>query len=467
VFRRPARLLALLAAVGCGCTVGPDYQRPDLSVPESWRAEAAGGSPSDLDAEPGLAAWWQRFGDARLSALVERAARESLELRIADARVRELVSLRGVAGAALWPEVDAVGEASFISGPTDNSGLATLEAFWQLDVFGGLRRAVEAADADVDAELEDRRALLLGLVGAVATTYVELRGLDSQIATVRRNLDAQRETRSLTEAQLRAGIASDLDVERARAQMSLTSADLPPLENARTAARNRIAVLLGAAPGALDAELGGEAPIPSAPAEVVIGVPADLLRRRPDLARAERELAAATARIGEAEAELYPRFSLLGSVGVRSDDIAELIAGDGAFASIGPSVTWPIFAAGRIRSNIAANDARTEQALAGYQLVLLHALEEAENALDRHAREQLRRVDLRDAVAANREAVELAQRLYANGLGGFLDVLIAQRALLEAESRLVESETAVSTSLVSVYVALGGGWREAESLRLP
>jgi NodT family efflux transporter outer membrane factor (OMF) lipoprotein len=466
VFRRPARLLALLVAVGSGCAVGPDYRRPEFAVPESWHAEA-GTAPSGAESDRELASWWQRFDDARLVALVERAARESVELRLADARVRELVALRGVAGAALWPEVDAVGEASFISGPTDNSALGALEAFWELDVFGRVRRAVEAADADLGAGIEDRRALLLALVGAVATTYVELRGLESRIATVRSNLEAQQETRSLTEAQRRAGLASDLDVERARAQMSLTAADLPPLETAGTAARNRLAVLLGAAPGALDAELGAEAPIPSAPAEVVIAVPADLLRRRPDLARAERELAAATARIGEAEAERWPRFSLLGSVGVRSDDVAKLVAGDGAFASIGPSVTWPIFAAGRIRANIAANDARTEQALARYELALLRALEESENALDRHAREQLRRVNLRDAVAANREAVELAQRLYANGLGGFLDVLVAQRFLLESESRLVESETAVSTSLVSVYVALGGGWQQAESLRLP
>ena len=192
-----------------------------------------------------------------------------------------------------------------------------------------------------------------------------------------------------------------------------------------------------------------------------------LQRRRPDLARAERELAAATARIGEATAELYPRFTLVGSVGLRSEDVAKLVTGSGFFASLGPGVEWPIFAAGRIRANVEASNAREQQALARYELTLLGALQEAENSLDRHAREQLRRVDLRDAVAANREAVELARRLYANGLGGFLDVLVAERLLLESESRLVASETAVSTSLVAVYVALGGGWQQAEALRLP
>jgi NodT family efflux transporter outer membrane factor (OMF) lipoprotein len=463
---RPASLLALLLAVSSGCAVGPDYRRPDFATPAAWRADAAAAASSG-DPDAALAAWWERFDDAALSAFVERAARESVELRLSDARVREILALRGVAGASLWPEVDAIADGSINSGSAPNAFLGALSAFWELDVFGGRRRAVEAADADAGAAIEDRRALLLALVGSVATTYVELRGLESQIATIRRNLAAQQETRSLTEAQRRAGLASDLDVERASAQMSGTAAEIPPLENARAVARNRLAVLLGAAPGSLDVELGDDAPIPHAPAELVVGVPADLLRRRPDLARAERELAAATARIGEAKAELWPRFALVGSVGLRGDDLGKLIAGHGGFASIGPSITWPVFAAGRIRANVAATDARQEQALARYEIALLTALEEAENSLDRHAREQLRRLDLRDAVAANREAVELARRLYANGLGGFLDVLVAERFLLETESRLVESETAVSTSLVSVYVALGGGWHQAEALRLP
>lgn len=466
MFRPPVRLLALLLAVSSGCAVGPDYRRPDLATPAAWHAENAA-APSLADPDAALAAWWERFGDARLSAFVERAARESVELRLADARVQELLALRGVAGASLWPELDAAALATVKAGNAPSSSLAALSALWELDVFGGLRRGVEAADADVGAAIEGRRALLLALVGSVATTYVELRGLESQIATVRRNLAAQAETRSLTEAQRQAGLASDLDVDRARALVSVTASEIPPLENARTVAQNRLTVLLGAAPGSLDAELGDPAPIPSAPAELVVGVPADLLRRRPDLARAERELAAATARIGEATAELYPRFALVGSVGLRASDIAKLVSGSGAFASIGPSITWPVFAAGRISSNVAASDAREQQALARYELALLGALEEVENSLDRHAREQIRRLDLRDAVAASRDAVELARLLYANGVGGFLDVLVAERSLLETESRLVESETAVSTSLVAVYVALGGGWEQAEALRLP
>jgi NodT family efflux transporter outer membrane factor (OMF) lipoprotein len=309
--------------------------------------------------------------------------------------------------------------------------------------------------------------VLLALVGEVARSYVELRGLQGGTRAVERNLAAQRETRDLTEAQLRVGLASDLDVERARAQVAATAAELPLIETAARASMHRLALLLGQPPAALLGELSAEKPIPSAPAEVLVGVPADLLRRRPDLGLAERELAAATARIGQAEADLYPRFALLGSVGVSSEALADVLGGDASFAGFGPRVTWPVFAGGRIRSQIEVQSARQEEALARYELTLLGALEEVENALVRHAREQVRREELRGAVEANREASELARRLYANGLGGFLDVLIAERALVESESRLVESETAVSTSLVALYVALGGGWERAEALRLP
>src|SRR5690606_9391561 len=203
------------------------------------------------------------------------------------------------------------------------------------------------------------------------------------------------------------------------------------------------------------------------PEEVLVGVPAELLRRRPDLVRAERELAAATARIGEAQADLYPRLTLTGSVGLRSEDVKSLLGSDATFAAWGPNLVWPIFAAGRIRANVAVQDARAEQALARYEQALLRALEEVETALVVHAREQVRRRALEQAVESNREAVEMARSLYANGLGGFLDVLDAERSLLLSEDRLVQSETAVTTSLVALYVALGGGWEQAEALRLP
>jgi NodT family efflux transporter outer membrane factor (OMF) lipoprotein len=248
--------------------------------------------------------------------------------------------------------------------------------------------------------------------------------------------------------------------------VATTAAELPPLETAVDQNVHRLGVLLGEPPASLFEELTAAAPIPSAPPELVVGVPADLLRRRPDLRRAERELAAATARIGEAKADLYPRFTLTGSIGLRSEDLKDLVKGKGGFAAIGPNIIWPVFAGGRIVANIDVQNAREEQALARYERTLHDALEEVENSLVRHAREQVRRRDLKEAAEANREAVELARRLHAAGLADFLDVLVAQRALLESESRLVESETAVSASLVAVYIALGGGWDAAEEVSL-
>lgn len=446
------------------CAVGPDYREPALATPDAWSGApaAAQGNPDEA-----LARWWSRFEDARLDDLVARALAANLELRVADERVREARAQRRIAAAPLFPFLFAEADGAVTTGATTDLGLAVLDAVWEIDVFGGTRRSLEAAGADLEATLADRRQLLVLLLGELARSYVELRGFQLRIDTVERNLAAQRETRELTEAQLRVGLASDLDVERARALTANTAAELPPLDAALRASMHRIAVLLGQPPAALAAELAEPAPLPRAPGELLVGVPADLLRRRPDLARAERELAAATARIGEAKADLYPRLTLTGSVGLRSEDLKELLGSDPSFAALGPNIVWPIFAAGRIRANVEVQDARTEQALARYEESLLRALEQVENALVAHAREQVRRRDLEEAVDANREAAVLARRLYANGLGGFLDVLDAERSLLISESRLVESETAVSTSLVTLYVALGGGWEQAEELRLP
>lgn len=458
-----ARLALCVFLLLTSCTVGPDYRRPELTTPPSFVA-APPGSGADPSAE--LSTWWARFDDPLLTDLVERAVAANLDLRIAAGRVREAQALRGVAGSALWPQLDVLGEATTAAGNTESLFFGALEAFWELDVFGGVRRSVEASDADLAAAIEARRAVLLAVIGEVARNYVDLRGTQHRIETTRRNLTAQEETRDLTEAQLRVGLASDLVADRARAQVSLTASTLSPLEAEEAAIAHRIAVLLGVAPGTLASELGAGGAIPSAPGELLLGVPADLLRRRPDIARAERELAAATARIGEATADLFPRFTLTGTVGLRSDDVKDLAKGNGSFAAIGPNVVWPIFAAGRIRANIAVQDARQEQALANYERTLLFALEEVENALVRHAREQVRRRDLESAVESNRSAVELARRSYANGLLEFLDVLDAERSLLVADSLLVESQTAVSTSLVDLYVALGGGWEAADAWTL-
>jgi NodT family efflux transporter outer membrane factor (OMF) lipoprotein len=444
------------------CAVGPDYRRPALDAPAAW-SEAA--PAAQVDPSLTLAAWWERFDDPLLTSLVERAVRANLDVRVASARVREAEALQGVAGADRWPALGSAASASAGTGRANSEVLGVLSLFYEIDVFGRVRRSVEAARADEEAAILDRRAVLLAVAAEVATSYIRLRGLEHGLATVRRNLGTQRETLDLTEAQRRVGLASDLDVERARALSANTAAALPPIEASIAAAKHRIAVLLGEPPAALLGELAAGAPIPSVPAEILVGVPADLLRRRPDVGRAERELAAATARIGEAKAELYPRFTLVGSVGLRSEDVAEMVGGSG-FGSLGPSVDWPVFAGGRILANVEVQDAREEQARARYEQALLAALEEVESALARQAREQVRRRELRGAVEAQREATELAQRLYFNGLAPFLEVLDAERSLLVSESLLAESETVAATSLVELYAALGGGWERAEELAL-
>jgi NodT family efflux transporter outer membrane factor (OMF) lipoprotein len=451
----------LLAGLASACAIGPDYARPDVPAKTAW--EEAGNASAGAD--EALGAWWERFGDERLTDLVERAARGSLEIRIAAARVAEARALRRVAGSAQLPELVLAGEASEGMRSPGDTAFGALELFFEVDLWGRVRRSVEAARADEAAAAEDRSAVTLAVVAEVATAYVEVRGLQHELRTVRQNLDAQRETLDLTEAQAFVGLASDLDAQRVRALTANTAAEIPPLEADLAAARYRLEVLLGLPAGSLASELAGEAAIPSPPAELLVGVPADLLRRRPDVRRAERELAAETARIGAAQAELLPRLTLVGAIGLRSQDAAQIASGS-SFGSIGPSVDWPIFAGGRILANVAAQDARAAQAAARYERAVLGAWAEVETALARHAREQVRRTELRAAVAAQRGAAELARRLQRSGLAPFLDVLDAERSLLISESRLAESETAVATSLVAVYAALGGGWERAEALAL-
>jgi len=430
-------------------------------MPAEWQTTLAGSTTGGA-----AVAWWERFGDPQLAELVRRAFTANLDLDIARARIEEAAALRRVASADLWPRADARLSGNAIKGHQPSLYLAGLEALWELDVFGGQRRSVEAAEADIEAAIGRQRAVAVAIAGEVARAYIEMRGLQRRSATVRKNLVAQQDTRDLTEAQLRAGLASDLDVERARAQVASTAAELPAIEAGIRQNSFRLGVLLGQHPAALLEDLDGSDVIPAVPAEVVISVPAELLRRRPDVLVAERELAAATARIGEAKADLYPRFTLTGSIGLRSEDVVDLVRGKGGLAAIGPDIVWPVFAAGRIVANVEVQNARQEQARARYQLVVLRALEEVENAMTRYASEQLRRRDLAAAVDANREAAELARRLHASGLIGFLDVLDAERSLLTAESLFVASDTAVSANLVALYVALGGGWEEAQRVSL-
>ena len=460
------RLFLTLTVLGLSaCVVGPDYKAPETPAPQKWseaQGERVASEPADL------ARWWTAFGDAELDSLVERATAANLDLKLAAARVREARAEAGFARAELAPELDVTAgshhrRTSQTSGaplahPESNLYDAGFDASWEIDVFGGKERGVEAATAELEASVEDRRAVLVSLLGEVASAYVELRGNQRSAAVARGNIAAARDALELRRARLDSGLATALDVSRAEALLASTQASLPQYEAGARVAMHRLATLLAVQPETLHAELEAEAAIPAPPEKLLVGLPSELLRRRPDLRRAERQLAAATARIGAAMADRYPKFSLTSSFGLESshsDDFTD--AASRAF-SIGPALRWPLFDGGRIAANIEIQDARAEQALQRYQQSLFLALEEVENALVGYLREWDHRRALQDSAKASRHSYELADDLNRNGMTDFLDVLDAQRTLYQAELDLAGSETDVTLKVVALYKALGGGW---------
>jgi outer membrane protein, multidrug efflux system len=476
------RELAITAALSGawfagGCSVGPNYKKPEVKVASEW-AEA---KQSGVDARPAeLARWWTSFNDPLLNSLVERAVGSNLDLRQAEARIREARALRAVTASGEWPTLDVSGSYSrsrasenAFSLPAQRAGgglpfsastepqnlfRTGFDASWEIDVFGGVRRSVEAADATIDATVENRRAALVTLLGDVAKNYIDLRGFQHRIEVAQANLKAQQETLDLTKVRFQAGLASDLEVAQAEGQLNTTAAQIPTLESLLKQAAHRLDVLLGSPPGALADELSPNAPIPALPPEVLVGLPSELLRRRPDIRSAERQLAAATAQVGAATADLFPKFSLTGAAGLQSISASDWFTGRSRFWSIGPTLSWPIFDAGRIRANIEIRNAQQEQALTQYEKTILTAFEDVENSLVNYSREQARYRSLSQAVAANRRAAELSNELYTRGLVDFLNVLENQRALYASENDLAQSEAAMAANLVSLYKALGGGW---------
>jgi len=463
----PPLLAAAALLLGACITVGPDHEPPARELATEWRASAEGTLPS---APAELAAWWQRLEDPLLDALVTRALVGSLDLRVALARVREARALRGLAEGELYPTVD--GQLAWRrSGESDNTPLggfvpdhdvtsAGFDAAWELDLWGRVRRSIEAADADLAVTVEDLRGVAVTVAAEVARSYVELRAFQRRLELARRNVELQQETLALVSARQEAGLVGEIDVAQARTNVATTRSRVPALEAGLRAAENRLAVLLGAAPGALAAELAEPAPIPVPPAAIAVGVPADLLRRRADVRAAERLLAAETARIGVAEAELYPRLSLFGTLGVAAEEASDLFEGESGLFGIGPSLRWTLFDGGRRRAVVAAQEARSQQALLGWETVVLLALEESEGAMTRFLREQTRLADLREAADQARRSVELARSQYTEGLSDFQAVLVSERGLAELEDELATSESGVTTHLVALYKALGGGWEE-------
>ena len=458
-------LVALAVAVLAGCaTVGPDYVPPRTTAPAAWNAPLQGGLTVSTDSR-NLAAWWTTLNDPELSKLIERAVARNRDLKKAEARIREARARRGLSRAGLYPTLDATGSVTRSRGSAETGGATTsdlfsagLDASWEIDLFGGVRRSVEAADADLQAAGEDLHDTLVSLLAEVALNYVDLRTGQARLAVTEASLKSQEETHRLALWRFQAGLGDDLAAQQARYTMESTRAQIPALHTAISEAKNRLAVLLGEAPGAVHAELEASGPVPGVPPQVAVGVPADLVRQRPDVRKAERQLASQTAQIGVATAELYPKLTLSGSIGLQALTFGGLFTSGNATSSSSSGVTWRIFDAGAIRRNIEVQSALQEQYLIAYESTVLVALEEAENAISAYAQEQQRRLALGAATRSAEAAAELAQIKYRTGLTDFGTVLEAERSLLTFRDQLAQSNGAVVTNLVKLYKALGGGW---------
>lgn len=498
-------LCGCLALLLGGClAVGPDYRPPSFEAPSRF-AEGRGtdGAAGALE----RTAWWESFQDPVLTDLVARAMASNLDVAQARARVRQARADARTAKAALFPAIDVSGgSATSSNGPlnagtgettraatsgtslsgtsasglssgststvtaTENSETSTttstlftagFDATWEIDIFGGLRRGRESAQAALEASLWDLEDTRLTLLGDVATNYIDLRAFQEQLAIARRNLDTQRQTVEVTRERFRLGLTSQLDVAQAEGQAASTAADIPDLERDIKASIHRLGVLTGQPPESLAPLLAPARPQPSLTGVLAAGLPSDLLARRPDLRKAERELAAASADIGVAVAELYPKFDLTAGLGLQGISPSDVAGFSTWYWSVIPGVSWPLFDMGTARAGVEKNKALFDEALAAYRAAFHTALEDVENALAAYYAETARREHLARSAAAYEEALALARTRYAKGLTTFLDVLVIEASLYEAQQAVSQSEATLRESLVSLYKALGGGWKAA------
>jgi outer membrane protein, multidrug efflux system len=464
-------VLTIVAAALTGCAVGPSYQRPPTAVAPRF----AGAAEGPYSASPVTAQFWTTFGDPTLTALEDQALDANHDLRISLGRLVEARALRRQAQFDLAPTVTASGgytkerlsQAQSLTGAplTADFYEAGFDAFWELDLFGRVRREVEAQTAQVQAAEADLRAAQVAVSAEVARSYFELRGDQTQLDVAGRNGDNQRATLALTQAELSAGRSTELDTSRAQSQLSATLATIGPLEAAVTRDIHRLSVLTGREPDALTALLAPPRGLPPLPELTAVGDPAGLLRRRPDIASAERQLAANNALVGVAIGDLFPKVTFNGSFGYSAAQLSAL--GDSASRGfvIGPAISWAAFDLGRVRAQVAGSRARADVALASYEQTVLRALEETEDALVTHARTRDSLEQARASAEAAGTAARISRTRYEGGMVGFLDVLDAERTQLEAEQRLAQSRTDAATSLIAVYQALGGAWQGAPAPR--
>lgn len=473
--RSQRSLLASIAfAFLASCSaVGPDYKRPDLEMLSAFRNPAFQTSVTQRP-DP----WWETFQDPLLTGQIEEAVHRNQDIRIAVAAVHEARAARRIAGSRWMPSIDAnanyrrlrASENGGIVGPLADAGLADaetdlyqtgLEASWEIDVFGSVRRDNEAAIARVE-EVDERLAdLLVAVAAEVGLAYTDLRVAERELAVLRRNIDVQSRTLTLIRNQLGVGIASELDVEGARSQLARTTAQEPLLRAAIDIATYRLAVLAGRMPGELDDSLKGSAELVVRGDLVPVGLPSELLLRRPDVRAAERGLHAATADVGVATANLYPRFFLSGAGGFESASFGDLFETQSGFFAIGPSIRWPVFRGGELQARVEAGEARVDAQYARYQQSILLAVEDVERSLVGYGQQELRRRQLVESRDAAVKAATLTRQTYERGLVQFLDVLDAERRALEVDLDLVRSEAEVTRQAIRLYRSLGGGWEHS------
>lgn len=447
-------------------TVGPDYKLATADLPAGWSRLDQAAQPVAAATETGdLSQWWQRLNDPLLTGLVEEALQTSLDLRSAQARLREARARRAVATADRFPSVTASGSASRShssedsgSGNTNNLFSVGFDASWELDLFGGIRRSVEAATADLESSAASLQETRVSLVAEVALNYVEVRSLQSRLAIARANLASQTETLQLTDWRAQAGLVNSQDVEQARSLREQTRAQVPSLETSLAEAEHRLDILLGKVPGTLHQRLAATGSLPVVPDKVAVGIPADTLRQRPDVRAAERTLAAETARVGVAEAARYPTFTLSGSIGLEALTVGALGNSGSATSSLFAGITAPVFNAGRLRNQVEIQDAVREQAQVAYEQTVLNALQDVENGLVALARTRERGEALASAAESARNASILARQRYSAGLIDFQSVLDTERSVLTIEDSLASTRADGVLALIRLYKALGGGW---------
>jgi NodT family efflux transporter outer membrane factor (OMF) lipoprotein len=464
------------------CTVGPDYHAPDAPSPASF-AQAAGQTPLSrtVPEKADVAQWWTGFQDKTLDSLIARALAANLDLKTAVSRLRQAREEVIIAGAAEWPQVNATGSAARLhsnanlasrlgsqpgggTAPGGGTDLklysAGFDATWELDIFGGTRRQVESAKANSDAALWQLHDNEVSLTAEIASTYFLLRAAQARLAVLTSEAARQNDTLTLVASRRKAGFVTQYDVDQQNVLLATTNAEIAPLEAEVAVAQHALAVLLAQPPEALYAELREPAPLPPVPVTVPTGLPSELLRRRPDVRVAERRLAAATANIGVAVADLYPKFNLIGAVSFSGNRFSNLFS-SGNLGEVGyGGITWPIFSAGKIEANIRSKEEDRNQAYFSYQKAVLGAVRDAEDALARYRTDQQRLIALERAAESGRSSVEISSQQYRAGLAPYLNVLSAEANYLSVSGQLVQSRQALVTDLVSLYKALGGGWSE-------